>query len=219
MMLDEITGAAGKRWQYHVTADRLTLPGGGERWRVTNVEDASVAFYHRYLKEEIYADDIARLRTAVEVASTSEVAASEVIVRLLDVHETSDTVGEWAFPGTFGVVWELADVALDEFLGHPDDDKEAVADQVEANVREALVQLHALGWIHLDVAPNNVLRVDGIWKLADLDSCTRRGEPVTRTPGLGSYIHPKRRASKRVAAVEEFDYFGLDVMVKALQDR
>jgi serine/threonine protein kinase len=218
-MVQEVSGASGKRWRYHVTADRLTLPGSGERWRVTNAEDGSRAFYHRYLKEDIYASDIARLRTATEVASQNEIAASDVIVRLLDVHETADTTGVWAFPGTFGAVWELADLALDEFLDHPDTDTEDVARQVEANVGNALQQLHALGWIHLDVAPNNVLRVDRVWKLADLDSCTRRGEPVTRTPGLSAYVHPKRRPRKRVDAVDEFDYFGLEAMVEALRSR
>jgi serine/threonine protein kinase len=218
-MLVEIEGVSGERWQYHVTTDRLTLSGNGERWRVTKLRGGSSAFYHRYIKEEIYADDIARLRTAIEVASLREVAASVVIVRLLDIYETADTTGEWAFPGTLGAIWELADIALDEFLAYPDDDKEDVAKQVKVNVGQALDQLHALGWIHLDVAPNNVLRVGGIWKLADLDSCTRRGEPVTRTPGLSAYIHPKRRPNKRVDAVDEFDHFGLEVMVKALRDR
>lgn len=47
--------------------------------------------------------------------------------------------------------------------------------EVERNVSEALRLLHSLGHVHCDVAPNNILRVGGVWKLADLDACRRRG--------------------------------------------
>lgn len=114
------------------------------------------------------------MRTAIEVASLPQVASSPIIVRLLDVRETADTTGEYAYPGVLGAVWELADRSLHEFLQNPDDDRRLVAGEVETNVGQALAVLHGLGWIHLDVAPNNVLRVDGVWKLAAIGDESKR---------------------------------------------
>lgn len=159
------------------------------------------------------------MRTAIEVASLPQVASSPIIVRLLDVRETADTTGEYAYPGVLGAVWELADRSLHEFLQNPDDDRRLVAGEVETNVGQALAVLHGLGWIHLDVAPNNVLRVDGVWKLADLDSCARRGAPVTRNPGFFRYVHPRRRAGADVAmAAEDLGRWGLAEILRVLRD-
>lgn len=41
------------------------------------------------------------------------------------------------------------------------------ATAIEANVGAALATLHALDLVHCDVAPNNVLRVNGMWKLGE----------------------------------------------------
>lgn len=216
-MLWTVTGdRTGRTWSYHVTADSQGAdPGFGERWSVADVSDGSVAYYHQYRKSDDYAAEIARMRTAIDVATLPEIAASPVIVRLLDVHETEATTGEWGVPGLLGAVWEFADLPLNKFQGQLDCDGRAVADDVERNVGQALDELHALGWIHCDVAPNNVLRVEGRWKLADLDSCTRRGELSTRKPA-DRYLHPRRQAGDALAD-GDFDRYGVCVIANELR--
>jgi len=214
----EITGErTDGRWAGHIVADRIEAPGWGERYRMADVADGTRVYYHRYVKSDDYSEEVTRLRTAIEVASLPDIAASPVIVRLLDVHETIGVTGEYGYPGVLGAVWELADVSLQGFRENPDDDPIRVASEVEVNVGCALETLHALGWIHLDVAPHNVLRVNGRWKLGDLDSCTRRGEPVRRNPGIVRYIHPKRRTGVAMA-VEDFDRWGLAEILRALRE-
>jgi serine/threonine protein kinase len=53
----------------------------------------------------------------------------------------------------------------------------------------ALEALHALGYIHCDVAPNNVLEVEGVWKLADLGGCV----PVAGDcPAVAAHPHIRK---------------------------
>ena len=42
--------------------------------------------------------------------------------------------------------------------------------------------IHELGRVHADVAPNNILDVDGRWKLADLDRCVPVDAPLESLP-------------------------------------
>jgi serine/threonine protein kinase len=75
-------------------------------------------------------------------------------------------------------------------------------------VRHALDVLHGIGFVHMDVAPNNILRVEGTWKLADLDSCVPRGTPSARGAINQRYLHPDREGA--VPARDEFDDYGLE---------
>jgi hypothetical protein len=107
----------------------------------------------------MWQDDLERLQHAVNVASRAEIRAAGSIRQLIDVSETEATTGEFARPGAFFAIWEWADISLDEFLGSPEDDPAVVSDHVERNVGAALELLHRAGIVHMDVAPNNILRV------------------------------------------------------------
>lgn len=64
----------------------------------------------------------------------------------------------------------------------------------------------------------DILGVDGHWKLADLDSCTKRGEPAIRHPIDDRYVHPDREHG--VPARDEFDVYGLEQVLRvARRDR
>jgi serine/threonine protein kinase len=174
----EIRGdETGRGWRTHI-ARQLPLAGSGER-RKGQAADGEDVLLHTLRKEEMYADDLARARVAIDIARRPEIRTSPVIVRLVD---TSDD--EHALT----LVWEWAEVALHELL-----QERAVtasdASGIDANVHAALATLHELNLVHCDVAPNNVLRVGGTWKLGDLDSVRPRGQPLDRFPP-DRYRHP-----------------------------
>lgn len=150
------------------------LEPSGERYRATAVDDGSYACVHRCERDGFWEDELERLRNAVAIARLPEIAAAPTIRQLLDIKEVEPTAGEFGGPGYLFAIWESADVSLDEFLHDPDENSNETANKVRVNVGAALDVLHGIGLIHLDVAPNNILRVDGIWKLADLDSCWPR---------------------------------------------
>jgi hypothetical protein len=131
--------------------------------------------------------------------------------------ERPRAAGPFGYPGYFSCIWEWGDISLHEFLDDPDDSPARVA--VEANVTAALNVLHGLMLVHLDVAPNNILRVDATWKLADLDSCQRSGALARRHPINQRWVHPDRREEPvRVRARREFDWYGLDQILAELRE-
>jgi serine/threonine protein kinase len=196
--------------------DRLEAPGWGERWKATAVDDGSLALIHRCEKGGMWEDDVQRQRHAVGLARRPEIQASPFIRRLLDVQETeAEMVGEWTVSGYFAAIWEWADISLADFLNKPPAGLAAAGAQVKENVGAGLRTLHDAGLVHCDVVPNNVLRVDGVWKLADLDSCVERGMPAERGPRNKRYLHPDRRGGV-VAARDDFDVFGLDEILARL---
>jgi serine/threonine protein kinase len=115
-------------------------------------------------------------------------------------------------------IWEWADRVLHELPDDPGPGRTPVADQVAANVGAALDVLHGLGIVHCDVAPNNIMRVDGVWKLADLDSCIARGDPVIRGPLRERYLHPDRRDGPSPAR-NEFDTWALEQVVQRVREK
>jgi serine/threonine protein kinase len=123
-------------------------------------------------------------------------------------------------PGVLTEVWEWAAYGLDDWLRR--DDREpgsSIVDEVAANVTRALEVLHRLGAVHCDVAPSNILFVDGTWKLGDLDSCVRFGEPASRGPMAERkrYQHPDRRVGPAPAR-HEFDWWGLAQVLSKLRE-
>lgn len=78
--------------------------------------------------------------------------------------------------------------------------------------------LHGLMLVHLDVAPNNILRVEGMWKLADRDSCKRSGALARRHPINRRWVHPDRDEDPvGVRARREFDWYGLEQVLRCLR--
>jgi hypothetical protein len=133
------------------------------------------------------------------------------------------SMSEEEIPGWITEIWEWADFPLHELLGdeQPESPPDGAVEQIEANVGAALACLHSIGVIHCDVAPNNIFRVDGVWKLGDLDSCVARGKPTNRGPTNRRYLHPERLQSPGPIplAREEFDTWALDQVLERLRER
>ena len=186
----------GRVWRYHVAVDRLEH---GERWCAVAEDDGSLACLHKCENDSYWVDEFERLQAAVAIASRPEVQAADTICQLLDVCSADPILV---------AIWEWADASLVDFLDEPDEDPRSVADAIEANVGAALDVLHSIGMVHMDVAPNNVLRIGGTWKLADLDSCVPLGQPAVRRPRAERYVHPDV-IDATPAARYEFDDYGL----------
>ena len=201
-------------WRYHPKSDRLDT--AGERYRGTATDDQSLACLHRCEKGGHWEDELDRLRNALALATLPSIAAATTIRQLIDQRDTEAVTRHSASPGDLTAIWEWADISLDDFLHDPDQNPVAVADAVEANIGTALETLHAIGIVHLDVTPANILRVEGSWKLADLDSCTERGSPAGRQPIDERFVHPERRGGRALAR-EEFDFYGLDQILITLR--
>jgi serine/threonine protein kinase len=87
--------------------------------------------------------------------------------------------------------------------------------QLIHDVATALSEVHRLGWMHLDVSPSNILRGDGVFKLADFGTLTRIGEFVEGNEGAGPYVSPEALAhpfgSHQVSG--QTDIFSLGVVL------
>jgi serine/threonine protein kinase len=57
-------------------------------------------------------------------------------------------------------------------------------------LRRALGVLHGLRLVHSDVREDNVLRVDGAWKLADLGGVVEEGAPIVALQKSPEYVRP-----------------------------
>ena len=97
-------------------------------------------------------------------------------------YRTAGVVSEGPLQGTFYIVTELADTSLEAIRvqgAWGDDDLRQVACQISA----ALAHIHARGAIHRDVKPANILRVNGMWKLADFGLSRAVGGSVVSASG------------------------------------
>jgi serine/threonine protein kinase len=195
-------GETGRTWRARIAA---TLPFAGNGFYRRGEGEEEVVLLHELPKEEMYADDIARARQAIDVFRRPEVREAPTIRQLIDIFENDHVLV---------LVYEWADESLHERLGggHL---AGAEAKRIEANVSAALAVLHGLGLAHCDVAPNNVLDVGGVWKLADLDNCVTFGKPVTSFPPE-RYRHPEAVPGASADAV--FDLYGLEQIGKRLRD-
>ena len=109
-------------------------------------------------------------------------------------------------------VFEWADVALHDLLaGYAPALRDPLAAGVEDALGSALRAVHAAGLVHGDVAPNNVVRVAGRWKLADFDVCVPEGEATVGQPRLGRYVTPGREVGQPARCA--FDWDGLRALL------
>jgi serine/threonine protein kinase len=72
--------------------------------------------------------------------------------------------------------------------GQLGDDAGASRADVEAALTSAVAAMHAAGFVHSDIHPGNILRVQGAWKLADFDGCAPIGSSVVRHPKQSRYV-------------------------------
>ncbi len=83
----------------------------------------------------------------------------------------------------------------------------------ENDLMSALKALHGAGWVHMDVKPENLLRLDGVWTLHDFDSAMRIGERFERRDITFAYAPPDG-LSNDVAEVSD-DLYAVGMMIYA----
>lgn len=208
----------GRRFSYD-PGRTLQMPGrgGSMAGHYEGVDEDGQPVYIRSAAElsPIDAPTVRRVRHAIDVARHEAVRGCRSIVQLID-HD-DQVVEVYGFGANYDVVsaaWEWADrVLLDELIAC-DGDREQLAASVEATVGAALTCLHAAGSIHSDVAPNNVVRVGGVWKLADLDSVVKEGEPIIGMPKDPRYRLPAVDVGD--PARREMDEYGLRAILSEI---
>mmetsp|Transcript_37825 Transcript_37825/g.87571 ORF Transcript_37825/g.87571 Transcript_37825/m.87571 type:complete len:404 (+) Transcript_37825:55-1266(+) len=92
-----------------------------------------------------------------------------LLVNLLDFSSPGGSPGPEK-DGKFYTVLELGEESLDARLRRESVDLTSFC-HVAGALCEALQWLHGLGFVHLDVKPENVMRFGESWKLIDLGSC------------------------------------------------
>jgi hypothetical protein len=216
VIIDVRGDRTGRVWRYQ-PLDRLEA--SGVHYQATATDDGSYACIRVCEKGTYWDDEVELQRNAIAVASRSEIVEAPTIRQLLDVCETEPVAGEFGYPDLLKLVWEWGDYSLDDLL-HGDYRRQTLTEaavEVQANIRAALEVLHGVGLVHLDVAPNNILRVGGVWKLADLDTCAERDSKTLRQPNNQRWVHPDRRHGRPVPAREEFDLYGLEQVLMTLR--
>jgi len=109
----------------------------------------------------------------------------DLFVKLLDFSkDAKGRPGQDPTDGTMYVVTELADVTLKDMLRQRHKKGAALpADQVLQFAKEimlAVTGLHAKGFVHMDIKPENIMMCKGRWKLIDMDGCMRVGTVLKR---------------------------------------
>lgn len=86
--------------------------------------------------------------------------------------------------GGFYIITELASYSLQDYLTDRRDGKSpALPPEDIATIAYdmALVgaSLHAKGLVHLDIKPENIMKINGFWKLIDVDGCVKHDEKIS----------------------------------------
>jgi hypothetical protein len=174
-----IEGEAGGRWVIderpgkEATLSRRTTAyfgwaEGDEKFRV---------FAQRLIHGVRWQADRDHMRRAFEIAQIPAITASPFIAGAIDYADPYDTY----------LIHRLADAVLDERLNEGPLAPEE-ADEILHNLGAALAVFHGLGLVHGDVREDNVLLIDGVWKLGDLGSVVEVGEPIALLSRDRNYV-------------------------------
>ena len=136
-------------------------------------------------------------------------AGSECVVRLFDHWVEENGPGHMVFECGNATLWDRT--YQDHGMLPPEE-----LDLLVQGLSRGLQELHAVGFIHTDLKPRNVLQCGKCWKLIDLDSGCKIGEPMQLqlTP---SYCPPemakKRKSGDELIAIEGFDMWSYGVIL------
>lgn len=174
-----IEGDAGGRWVIdetpgrQATISRRTTAFFG--WAES--DESFRVFAQRLIHGDAWQPDRDHMRRAFEIAQIPEIAACPFIAGAIDYADPYDTY----------LIHRLADAVLDEQLreGPLAADE---ADEIARNLRTALDVFHGLGLVHGDVREDNMLLIDGVWKLGDLGSVLDIGEPIQMLSRNREYV-------------------------------
>jgi len=117
---------------------------------------------------------------------------SDLFVRLLDYsRDVQGEPGQDPVDGSMYVVTELAEHTLKSELRQRGQESDPLPlEDVRRIAREvvlAVAGLHAKGFVHLDIKPENIMLCKGRWKLIDMDGCVPAGTTVNVTDNAVSF--------------------------------
>ncbi len=191
----EDAGGEGGRFAFDLLRDRLEVDAAAACYRGLDARGRRV-----FVKEVDHGDEEGRERAERELAALRRLGRHPGVVCLLGATVTPSARSYRVF--------EWADTTLAELLPDcPASLRPTLAGVLEDELSAALRAVHAAGLVHCDVAPNNVVRVEGRWKLADFDVCVPAGEPTVGQPQPERYRTPGREVG--MPARPQFDWDGL----------
>jgi hypothetical protein len=162
-------------------------------------------FVQRLIHGDGWQTDRDHMRRAFEIVQIPEVAACSFIAGPIDYADPYDTY----------LIHRLANAVLDERLREgpliPNE-----ADEIAHNLRSALTVFHELGLVHGDVREDNVLLIDGVWKLGDLGSVVEIGQPIELLSRDRDYVPDSIDFGS--PAIREIDEYALAVVVSHLRE-
>jgi serine/threonine protein kinase len=160
------------------------------------------------LREDHHALEPARLRR--EAALLRKAAHPAVLELVAFVPEPLALVLEWADGGTLEAASRAREVPFTA----------AEAVRVLLPIAHALAGAHALGVVHRDVKPSNVLSVAGVWKLSDFGIGRQEGVTQLTMGGMGTmaFMPPEQRIDAHVAGPSA-DVYALGATLYALVTR
>lgn len=163
-----------------------------------------VVWVQRLIHGEEWDDDREHMRRAFEIGQIDGIRECGVIAAPIDYADSWDTY----------LVHELAETDLGRHLREGKVSSND-ADEVEANVREALSVLHGLGLVHCDVREDNILQIGGKWQLGDLGGVVATGAAMTAVQKDREYV-PAGVGIGSPAAPEN-DTYALEVVLGHLR--
>jgi serine/threonine protein kinase len=133
--------------------------------------------------------DEAAIRREMDIYGRLRHIASPHILAVLDILREA---GEYALVTEYadgGSLWDLlgGDEATDETRKPLDENTVAM---IAADVLDGLAALHEQGIVHRDIKPQNILRCDDVWKIADFGISKLMNNPVTGYTFQGAFTAP-----------------------------
>jgi serine/threonine protein kinase len=146
--------------------------------------------------------EVAIKRVRTEGASLDEAAIRreiDIYTRLQEIPNPHVLAVKSIFrePGSYALVTEYADGgSLWDLMGADMDEEhrkaldESTAKAIAADILDGLAALHENDIVHRDIKPQNILRCDDVWKIADFGISKLLNNPVTGYTFQGAHTAP-----------------------------
>ncbi|RKT79430.1 serine/threonine protein kinase [Terracoccus luteus] len=206
-----ITGSSGRTWKVDPTS--IKRGGFGDVYHASASDNgAPVAVKRVALPGAADNLDLKRRQREFDIGELLQFAAANgaEVEHLLVPLDTAE------FNNELFLVMPRADGNLDELRGEYSDLISKI--HVLIQVVEGLVELSGLGILHRDLKPSNVLRVGGVWKVADFGMSRNLEESTASHSFMGAgtrpYMAPEIWTGQR--ATVKTDLYALGVLTYEL---